>query len=105
MDPSPATVFAEGCSRGELLYTVGADGRPGWPPQVGLEWRRSGGVGRVYATTTVHRRDEEPRNLSLIELDEGFRMMSRVESPRPVEIEQRVRVTFDADGLPLFVPA
>ena len=37
------------------------------------------GRGVVYATTAVYRRDGEPYNVALVDLEEGFRMMSRVE--------------------------
>jgi len=99
---SPAEVFAEHCARGELAYQVDAAGRPSWPPRLGpYEWRVSAGAGTVYATTTVRRRDEEPYDVSLVELDEGFRMMSRVRGGG--EIGQRVRVAFE-DGVPVFDP-
>jgi hypothetical protein len=44
-----------------------------------LVWETSGGRGTVYSTTAVHRRSGEPYNVVLVDLDEGFRMMSRVE--------------------------
>jgi uncharacterized protein len=58
-----------------------------------LEWRESEGRGTVYATTAVHSRDRNPRNVVLVDLDEGFRMMSRVEGVpvEAVEIGARVR--------------
>ena len=36
-------------------------------------------LGTVYATSVMHYRNEPPLNVALIDLDEGFRMMSRVE--------------------------
>jgi uncharacterized protein len=97
---SPADVFAEHCARGQLAYQVDAEGRPSWPPRFGAyEWRVSAGAGTVYATTTVRRRDEEPYDVSLVELDEGFRMMSRVRGGG--EVGRRVRVAFE-DGVPVF---
>lgn len=41
-------------------------------------WQDSAGLGKVYSTTTVRPRSGDPYNVSLIDLDEGFRMMSRV---------------------------
>lgn len=102
--PAPLTTFADHCARGELAYTVDADGRPVWPPRWGLAWRVSAGRGEVHATTTVRRRGEEPHNVALVALDEGFRMMSRVEADE-VAVGMRVEVRFDDAGHPCFVPA
>jgi hypothetical protein len=101
----PATVLAEHAARGELAYQVDAEGRPVWRPRYGpYEWRVSAGRGAVYATTVVHRRGAPPANVVLVELDEGFRIMSRVEGMEPgeVRIGMRVEVRFD-DGVPVFV--
>lgn len=75
-----------------------------------LEWRVSSGKGEVHATTVIYPREGAPYNVALIELDEGFRMMSRVEDtdPHAVQIGQRVRVKFIVEEgapapLPVFV--
>ena len=100
---SPASVYAEHAARGELAYQVDADGRAVWPPSVRFdEWRVSAGEGTVHATTTVYRRGEESHNVALVELDEGFRMMSRVDADEVV-VGMRVRVRFE-DGLAVFAP-
>jgi uncharacterized OB-fold protein len=99
---SPADVFAEHCARGQLAYQVDEAGRAVFHPRVGpYEWRVSAGLGTVYATTTVRRRGEEPYDVSLVDLDEGFRMMSTVRGGG--RIGMRVRVAFD-DGVPVFEP-
>lgn len=59
-----------------------------------LEWVASGGHGTVYSTTTVRRSAEAggDYNVSLIDLEEGVRLMSRVETaPDRVAIGQAVR--------------
>jgi len=100
---APVDVFAEHCARGELAYQVDADGRAVFHPRIGpYEWRVSAGLGTVYATTTVRPRGGEPYDVSLIDLDEGFRMMSRVRGGG--RIGQRVRVAFE-DGVPVFEAA
>ena len=116
---SPFATYAEHCARGELAFQVREDGTAVFHPRLvapgtggtALAWRVSAGVGTVYATTTLFRRGEEPYNISLIDLDEGFRMMSRIEgvAPEAVSIGMRVRVQFQpgADGAapyPVFVP-
>jgi uncharacterized protein len=106
---SPAVAWTERCRRHELGYQVGARGEPVFPPRLGLPWRTSAGAGTVYATTTMHRRREAPRDLSLVELDEGFRMMSRIEglAPDQVRVGLRVRVVWTDDDppVPVFHPA
>lgn len=50
-----------------------------------LRWTAPTGFGTVYSTTTV-RRQEGDYNVSLIELDEGPRLMSRVEGMAPDDV-------------------
>lgn len=119
-DPvSPAAIVQAAWREGRLAFPCTAEGTPVWPPRIAapgtgapLTWRDSAGLGTVYATTALHARDTPPRNLALIDLDEGFRMMSRVEGPPgdAVPIGLRVEVRFTAadpetgDRLPVFVP-
>lgn len=60
-----------------------------------LDWEAPSGLGTVHAVTTVRRKPDAggDLNVSLIELDEGVRMMSRVEDlpPDQVRIGMRVR--------------
>lgn len=75
-----------------------------------LTWVEPAGTGTVYATTTVRLKQQEPYDVSLIDLDEGVRLMSRVESiaPDDVHIGMRVRARVTQDkGTPVlvFVPA
>ena len=60
-----------------------------------LEWRESSGRGTVYATTAVHSRNRDTRNVVLVDLDEGFRMMSRVEGVAAEKVEIGTRVRFE----------
>jgi len=99
MDQSPYDRFVAAARQGRLDYQWDPRaGRAVFHPRVGegLEWRTSEGLGTVYATTVRCRRDEPPANLALSDLDEGFRMMSRVEgvAPEDVAIGMRVRVRF-----------
>ena len=74
-----------------------------------LEWRESSGRGTVYATTAVHSRNRDPRNVVLVDLDEGFRMMSRIEDVSAEEVELGTRVRFEVrqgdedEPVPVFV--
>lgn len=74
-----------------------------------LEWEESTGRGTVYATTAVHRRDADPYNVVLVDLEEGFRMMSRVEGVPAEEVGIGLRVRFetrteDDEAVVVFVP-
>ena len=59
----------------------------------------SAGRGVVYSTTTVHAR-EGRYNVALVDLDEGFRVMSEVVgiAPDDVRIGMAVRAGDDGDG-------
>ncbi|MGW4029480.1 Zn-ribbon domain-containing OB-fold protein [Streptomyces sp. NPDC004838] len=112
---APAHGYTEGLAAGELRFQHCSDcGRAVFYPRVlcphcgseSLEWRVSAGLGTVYATTVLHQRDADPYNVALIDLDEGFRMMSRVEgvSPQDVRIGERVALAvITEDGAPLAV--
>jgi uncharacterized OB-fold protein len=78
-----------------------------------LEWRASAGRGIVYAATYLYPKGEPAYNVVLVDLDEGFRMMSRVLTPDglagdTVKIGDRVRVHIvhkdGADSVPFFEP-
>ena len=99
---SPLGVYVEHCKKGELAYQVCTDDNTAvfYPravaPKTGshnLEWRVSKGLGTVYSTTVVHAaKDQPPHNVALIDIDEGFRMMSRVEDIEPMDVKIGMRV-------------
>jgi uncharacterized OB-fold protein len=109
LERSPADVYTEHCRRRELAYQVDETGphppRPVFRPRVGPSaWRVSAGRGTVYSTTVVRPRGGEAYNLVLVDVDEGFRMMSRVVgvAPEDVAIGARVRVAWeDGDDAPI----
>ena len=120
MKQSPYDVFLEHCKKGELAYQVGDDGKAFYYPRAvapgtgsdKVEWRVSKGLGTVYTTTVVYTKDQPPHNVALIDIDEGFRMMSRVEDidPLQVKIGMRVKVKMHPGddkqpAYPVFTPA
>jgi uncharacterized protein len=61
--------------------------------------------GVVYATTVVHRPDEEPYNVCLVDLDDGGRVMGRVEGLEPTEVTIGLHVQArDDDGITVYDP-
>src|SRR5262249_25338664 len=106
---APLKTYLDHLARGELAYQFSPEaGRAGiysrmLCPFTGsdrLEWRISKGLGTVYATTVVHPTEGKPFNVALIDCDEGFRLMSRVEdiAPEQVRIGQRVHFRVHQPG-------
>jgi uncharacterized OB-fold protein len=117
---SPLAIYQAYLEKGELAYQ--------WSPEASkavfypriicpfsgsdrLEWRVSSGFGAVYATTVTYPRDGAPYNVALIDCDEGFRLMSRVEDIAPEAVRIGMRVKFrvhhpggDEPAYPVFVP-
>lgn len=73
-----------------------------------LKWHEASGQGTVYSTTTVRER-EGGYNVSLVDLAEGARMMSRVEgaNPETVRIGMKVaaRIVQEPEPMVVFTPA
>jgi uncharacterized protein len=74
-----------------------------------LEFVAPSGKGTIYAVTTVRRKSEAGGdfNVSLVDLDEGVRLMSRVDNlaPHEVKIGQRVKARVhltDGKGIVVF---
>ena len=117
---SPLATYISHLEKGELAYQFSpAANRAVFFPRVlcpftgsdRLEWRVSKGRGTVYATTVVYPAEGEPFNVALVDCDEGFRLMSRVEeiAPEQVAIGMRVRVRVHRPGgeeapIPVFTP-
>jgi uncharacterized OB-fold protein len=64
----------------------------------------SAGTGVVYATTVVHRPDEDPYNVCLVDLDDGPRVMGRVDGLEPTEVTigLRVQAATGDDGVTVY---
>jgi len=116
---SPLAQYEAFLARGKLAYQVDAHDRPVFFPRVlapanrdgPLTWRVSAGLGTVYATTFITPKDGPAYNVALIDMDEGYRLMSRVEGipAEQVRIGMRVRARVrPADGdngpCPVFDP-
>lgn len=59
-----------------------------------LTWCAPAGTGTVYSTSVVRRKPDAggDYNVALIDLDEGVRMMSRVEGMAPADVRIGMRV-------------
>lgn len=117
---SPLNIYIDYLKQGKLAYQFSpGSGKPVFYPRVicpdtgseNLEWRISKGFGTVHATTVVHPQQGEPYNVALIDCDEGFRLMSRVENISPDAVVIGLRVIFhsqeqggDEPPIPVFMP-
>lgn len=101
-----------------LLQRGVRSGRAFFPPRIAepgsgdaVEWFEASGLGKVYAVTVIAPRPPEPpRAVVLVDLDEGPRLMSRVDgvAPGDVAIDLRVRAVIATGGdepVLTFVPA
>ena len=73
--------------------------------------REAAATAELGLTTVVHPQQGEPYNVALIDVDEGFRMMSRVEDIAPTQVRIGMRVKFrthqaegDEPPYPVFTP-
>lgn len=118
-EKSPLGTFIEHVRKGELAYQVTDDGKAVFYPRAvapitggNLEWRVSRGLGTVYSTTVMYFKGEAPLNVALVDVDEGFRLMSRVEDIDATQVKIGMRVKFRAhpgdekqQPYPVFIPA
>ena len=118
-EKSPLGTFIEHVKKNELAYQVTDEGKAVFYPRAvapitggKLEWRVSKGMGTVSSTTVLYFKGEAPLNVALIDVDEGFRLMSRVEDIDAEQVKIGMRVKFRAhpgddkqQPYPVFIPA
>lgn len=95
-----------------LLQRVAGGGAAVFPPRLvepgtgaaDLEWVEASGLGTVYSVTWISQKPPlEPYNVALVDLDEGARVMSRVEGASEVLIGMRVRARIDQGEEPILL--
>jgi uncharacterized protein len=120
--PGPAAIYRDNLAAGKFAIQIcdACGDKAVFPPRAicpacggtALHWQDAGGAGTVYATTVVRDRPENggDRNIALIDLAEGARLMSRVEGMPPEQVRIGMAVTAriaktDAGPLLVFDPA
>jgi hypothetical protein len=90
-----------------LLQRDPESGKSYFPPRLAgsdgqaLEWVEASGRGVVYSVTVIHPRPpKEPYNVVLIDLEEGARVMSRVDGVAAQEVAIGMPVIADIDQTP-----
>lgn len=107
IETSPLAIYQEHARAHRLAYQYSPDAdRAVFYPRLTcphggkapLEWRISAGKGTVHSISLVQPVKGEPYTVALIDLDEGFRMMSTVSGASGAvdEIGRRVRLHFRA---------
>jgi hypothetical protein len=96
-----------------LIQKCASDGRYVFPPQTSasgtddLKWVNAKGTGSVYSVTLIlPKPPAEAYNVVLVALDEGPRLMRRVEGvpPSDVKIGMRVKARIhDDNGVPILL--
>ena len=115
--------FWNGCKEGQLLYQYCTScGKAQFYPRdvcatclldEDLEWRQSAGSGHIYSFTMVNVtfeagwKEEAPYVVAIVELDEGFRIMTNVidwEDENQLQVGTRVALDFQHANDDLVVP-
>jgi hypothetical protein len=112
MGPGPEAQYREFLRAGRfMIQRSAATGRHVFYPRVAapgtgiadLEWVAASGLGTIHAIT-VNRTRSGSYNIALVELDEGPRLLSRIEGVETAPIGTRVRARIAAiDGEPAVV--
>lgn len=108
----PESEYARRIAAGELAYQrCGECGAAVFFPRVlcpscgstRLAWEAGSGRGTVYSATTLHSRSSDPYTIALVDLEEGYRMMTRIEGEAsagsPIGLPVQVTPT-EIDGRP-----
>lgn len=105
----PEAHWRAALAEGRFLLQRAAGGPAFFPPRIAapgsgetdLEWIEASGLGHIYSLTWVSQKPPTPPyNVAIVELDEGPRLMSRIEDVTPdgVAIGQRVRAEIVESG-------
>lgn len=110
---SPETYWREALADGRLLLQrATGSGAIFFPPRMiepgtgetDIEWIEASGLGTVYSVTIINQKPPaEPYNVVLVDLDEGPRVMSRVEGSVTPPIGLRVRARIDQGDEPILL--
>ena len=97
---SPETHWRDALAEGRiLLQRATGSGAIFFPPRImepgsgdtDFEWVEASGLGTVHSVTMINQKPPAaPYNVVLVDLDEGPRLMSRVEGPGEITIGLRV---------------
>lgn len=115
----PESQWRAALADGRLLLQRAPDGSAIFPPRLAapgsgagpLEWIEASGRGSVYSVSWIQRKPPaEPYNVVLVELEEGARLMSRVDgvTPETLRIGMAIEAFIETGGdapLLLFRPA
>ena len=105
-DPAPTGTYLAKLREGVIAYQRCGDcGTALFYPRVlcascgscHLDWQESTGIGTIYSATAVPRRDGDAYIVCLVDLDDGYRMMSTVVDIPAFEVTIGMRVYGSVD--------
>jgi uncharacterized OB-fold protein len=114
-DVGPTRRYQDGLRLGRITYQrCESCSAAVFPPRVlchvcssqALRWESSAGAGTLYSASTLTPRDEHPYTVVLVDLDEGFRVMSTVagtEAPLGGRVQLSAQPAGDPPGEPRLV--
>jgi uncharacterized OB-fold protein len=110
-DPGPETQYRAFLRQGRFMIQRSVStGRHVFYPRIAapgtgtddLEWIEASGLGTIYSIT-VNRTRQGSYNIALVQLDEGPRLMSRIEGVETAPIGTRVKARIADLGEPAIV--
>lgn len=111
----PEAEYRSYLAAGRFMIQRGSEsGKAFFPPRTGEpgtgdipEWFAPSGRGTIYSVTVVRRRDPEPDyTVALVDLEEGPRLMTRIDGNAPDEVQIGMKVVariVTEDDVPLLV--
>jgi len=104
----PEAHYLQALREGRFLFQRSAEGKAVFPPRLvapgtgeALTWAESAGRGAVFAITEQPQKPPAAsRYIALVDMDEGFRMLSRIEASSLPAIGTRLRAVIDDQADP-----
>lgn len=107
----PEATYLQALRDGRFLFQRSADGQAVFPPRIvapgsaaALYWTESTGRGSIHAVTEQPQKPPAPsRFIAIVQMDDGFRLLSQIDTDRPPAIGDRVIARLHPQADPPFV--
>lgn len=107
----PEATYLQALREGRFVFQRSADGRAVFPPRLAepgsgaaLDWFVCAGRGSIHAMTEQPRKPPaRSRFIAIVEMDEGFRLLSQIDAENAPAIGDRVVARIHSQADPPFV--